>query len=806
MQQYERNCFDGFLTNIRKKQKKVTSTTLLITYIKSHDLDTYTKLLHALQNDHEYDNEDAVRYLNYSDNEGNTALTLLYNKFNHTFNDKPKWTYDEFNEIIKYESIFKNYMEQEYKDLEIVQDEVSTASISQNSIVMHYIQINNTEMIEMLLDVLYAHNNKNQVLKYLNYRNIYGKTALMIACQVRNEKTVKQLITMGVNITLKDQNGNTPLKVMTGNSIDIKSQSVINIVKLLNNTSTNKSTEVINYDKTSNEVADNSNNTNNIEDNTKAQNQTLSIKHLVVPQFALMVAISERNTTIAKFLIKRLVEGKQNLAVQDAYGNTPIIYAIEYNMPKIAKLLIENIDAKDLNIQNSQKQTPLMLIIAKGHQDLAKLLIKKLITGKQKLEMKNEENNTSIMIALVYNMPKIAKLLIENIDAKDLNIQNSQKQTALIFSIELGYENIAKLLIKKLVEGKQNLALQDVYGNTSMLYAVEYDMPEIAKLLIKKTDAQGLNIQNNQKQMALTLSIGKGYKTIAKLLIKKLIEGKQNLALQDGNGSTAIMIAIIQKHEDIAEILISHILNEGGTLNTVENSGNTALIIAIYSDMLRIAQILIDNTCAQDLNFHNNTKRTALTIAVVKRHKDIVAQIVKKLVVGKQNLGQHDENKNTILMIAIELEHVEIAKLLVSTLVELGENLNVQNNQGKTAIMLAACIGLIEIVETLLETNKIDLTVKDSFGQTVLKYSLKPQIRKMIENKIAEQQVIQECIDKHINIYITELKEKTLEYNNNDNLIANNDDNQVGLNSNTQNEDNDIQNNVIGYHNSHINE
>ena len=155
---------------------------------------------------------------------------------------------------------------------------------------------------------------------------------------------------------------------------------------------------------------------------------------------------------------------------QDAYGQTPLLWAAYFGRKEVAQLLIDN--GADVDAKNNDNATPLMFAAQKGHTETAQLLIEK----GAGINAKDDEGSTALMFAANQGHTETAKLLIEK--GADVNAKEKDGITPLMFAAISGHTKTAKLLIAKGADINAN----NNNGETVLDFACAH---EIEMLLLK---------------------------------------------------------------------------------------------------------------------------------------------------------------------------------------------------------------------------------------------------------------------------------------------------------------------------------
>lgn len=306
---------------------------------------------------------------------------------------------------------------------------------------------------------------------------------------------------------------------------------------------------------------------------------------------ALMLVASDGNESS----VRAIISAKPNLDAEDRNGNTALIYAIQNNNVAGAKAIIR---AKpNFNKQNKDGNTALMLASENGLEEL----VRSLISARANLNIQNNEGDTALLLSVYNKKSNVVKILIDA--GADINIKNKENKDILSI-IRRGYDylNIIEIIcpitskeenfidyakdningVKNLLNDKSvNINAQNKFGDTALIKASFNGQSDIVSVLL---DANaGLNIQDNFGHTALIDASRQGYDEVA----KQLIDAKANLNIQNIYGKTALILASFYNHSDIVKLLV----NAGANKNIQDNDGKTALMYARekgYSDIVSL--------------------------------------------------------------------------------------------------------------------------------------------------------------------------------------------------------------------------
>ena len=133
---------------------------------------------------------------------------------------------------------------------------------------------------------------------------------------------------------------------------------------------------------------------------------------------------------------------------------------------------------------------------------------------------------------------------------------------------------------------------------------------------------------------------------------------------------------------------------------------NRTFNISIDYNVQSLFQILIKNP--KLINEKDNKGETLLSYAIERDRNDIFDLILTSPIL---DLNYQNKEGNSYLHIAIQFEREKMIK----SLIEKGINLNIQNNDGNTPLHIAHFIGNKKIIN-LLNDNNIDFTIKNNNG------------------------------------------------------------------------------------------
>ena len=206
-----------------------------------------------------------------------------------------------------------------------------------------------------------------------------------------------------------------------------------------------------------------------------------------------------------------------NINIKDEHDNTPLILAMNYDMPEIIKLLISK--GANLNIRNKLDRTPLMIALDNGMVDIAKILIGK---GAD-IHVKNKYEESALTIASEYNMIEIINLLID----KDANVMYDYNHTKSPLYHALRNKNLS--IINKLIEKGAFINNYSDENISAIDDAIKYNLIDVLLVILNNVhDLSGKNIQTIFNYVKFEKTLGEETPKINKIfeaLNKKFIIG-----------------------------------------------------------------------------------------------------------------------------------------------------------------------------------------------------------------------------------------------------------------------------------------
>lgn len=275
----------------------------------------------------------------------------------------------------------------------------------------------------------------------INFQNINGATALMIATQNGNATIVHELIARGANVNIQSNHHGTALMAAAKNSNTAIVHELLAHGAHVNIQSIDNTTALM----------------------IAAGEGHLAIVHELIARgsnvnlqntkglTALMIAVSKGHVAIAQELIGR----RAYINLQTASGTTALMFATQKNNLAIVQELIAH--GADINFKNSNGLTALMLAAQNGHLPI----LEELITHGADVNLQAYKGTTALIIAAANSHLPIVQELITH--GANVNLKDVKGATALTAAASNRHAPIMQELIKHHTPGEIIKIIADIY-------------------------------------------------------------------------------------------------------------------------------------------------------------------------------------------------------------------------------------------------------------------------------------------------------------------------------------------------------
>jgi ankyrin repeat protein/WD40 repeat protein len=460
---------------------------------------------------------------------------------------------------------------------------------------------------------------------------------------------------------------------------------------------------------------------------------------------ALWLATANKRTEAVKLLLKSGVA----IDSPTSKGNTALLEAAQDRQLTIFQLLLDA--GANSHHQNKQGNTVLhMLLMGNGEENSELIsMINQLIDLGININARSQNGYTPLLLAVKAGYVNVTKTLVAA--GANPNVADVQKRTPLIEAAYKGNLEILDILlpliddINHMPTSGWNALLSTVDGSSSLNEGLRV---AIAQRLL----AQGANInsQTTRGKSVLNLAVTNDFK----LLFDLFIRSGANVNLTDEKGRTALFEAVfdVNARADVISTLIA----QGADVNLANADGWSPLLVMSFSNnstdealLLRLVTEFLD--AGVNINHKNSNGATAAFIATEKNKRNLLKILLDK--------GTEPDTPNsfgwTALMQAINMGNEDLFNLLLSAnaspnikgndgwnalhltvnksnkgsdevnalfakaLLNNGADKNAQTNRGETAISLAVINNRRKAFDVLMDSG-VDLNLSSENGWTPL--------------------------------------------------------------------------------------
>ena len=345
------------------------------------------------------------------------------------------------------------------------------------------------------------------------------------------------------------------------------------------------------------------------------------------------------------------------------------------------------------------------------------------------------------MRVIMQRFPHLAEQILQKLDNKGLAKSREVQRSWQKFIDQRDYPWIRIVNIPAILsKGNKYLHLAAGYGQ---IHAFE---------MILNEDSD-INLKNYLGQTPFLIACSKGRMNIVAILLKNYYKLKINLNKRDNDGVTGFHLACQNGHSDIAEMMMNNSSKLEINLNIKDKQGRTAFHLACMEGHSKIAEMIIKKSSKLkiDLSTKDNEDSTAFHLACFHGQLEVAKLIMENSSRLKIDWNGKKISDTTAFQLVCLEGHLKIAELIINNSAKLKIDLNMKGgNDGSTAFHLA-CVGgdsaikminSARVVEMLIEQSechKIDLTVKDEYGQNgyqVAEYFKNIDVIKLIKTKV----------------------------------------------------------------------
>ncbi len=461
-----------------------------------------------------------------------------------------------------------------------------------------------------------------------------------------------------------------------------------------------------------------------------------------IDQNSLLSTAAARNYKITKWLI----DNGADVNLKNTYdGTTPLMTAVTSYDSKISfdiiNYLIQN--NADANILDNDENNCLMKLSSNySWKDISPEMYDLILSKTNNINQANKNKDTALINACRNNNEVLALKIIEK--GADVNSRNNEGLNALGCLI---HQNNPDILAEKLIQKGIDINLSDEYNESLIFKTIRYYNKENHILDLLLNNKVNINVVNKDGYSPLQEACQN--ENIPAEIITRLIVNKNILNSTAGYEKiSAAHFAVDEYDGNINAIPV--LIKAGADLNIKNLEGENVLIAACKNSKIteNLMQLIINNTT--DINFQNNSKNSALHVAVQKNDFKKTALLVK----NKASVNLKNIDGSSPLHIAVEeYDSYETINFLIKN----GADINAVNIDNQTPLILCYAENNIKGAQVLLK-NGADFTIPDNKKNNIFHYAASgsdPQYFEIImkKNLLINSQNIDGNTPLHISFY-----------------------------------------------------
>jgi len=338
-------------------------------------------------------------------------------------------------------------------------------------------------------------------------RGRYKTYLLEWAIQFFNSDMVEELLEQGVDLTVQDYHGETPLHLSCWYGSTALSRRLLDMGADIEATETNGYTPLA-------LVVSNGANTKDIES------------------------------------IALLLERGADIETRDIQGRTPFFLAVEINNIGLVKLLLDN--GADIDARSQTGQTPLGRAIMCHQNDMCELLLERGVD----IDARDKFGHTALLLAAMHCA---GRTIIERIIKERpslINAVDDEGRSPLWWAIESGSPEVVDLMLRNGAGLGKSINDKDTCGTTAFMMGVRWGHIDVVKLLLQHTEVDpDLGDYYGTTPLSVAARIGPSQHSLE--LVKLLLgTGRVTSASKDCFGRTPLWWARRALNHDVEVLLM----------------------------------------------------------------------------------------------------------------------------------------------------------------------------------------------------------------------------------------------------------
>lgn len=429
-------------------------------------------------------------------------------------------------------------------------------------------------------------------------------------------------------------------------------------------------------------------------------------------------------------LVKVIIDARVGVDAPGTTGKTALYWALHNNNVGLARLLIENNASIDQPLYEGT--TPLWHAAAKGQTEMLAMLLEKiaLLPEKDRNAKINGTGFTENFLAPIHGAVSNGHLSAMRllIDAKaDINKQCAKGKTPLSMAFGYGRNEAVKFLLEKRAEIRPsidgcliaaatqgNLELMQILirekagvnalykGATPLRMAAEHGHVQAIELLV--TERASIHARDINNDTFLHVAVEYGQVGVVSYLLSQ----KAEIDSLGHKGSTALCSAAEHGHTALVKMLLEH----RATVDIANEDGRPPLHEAIAAGKPEVVKILLD---AKAVISAGEGHRTALHVAASYGMTDIAEDLIAR----KAQVNAGDERGVTPLQIAMKGGHLAVVDLFLDKGGKLVSNYPAVKWEG-SPLEAAVIEGQVSVIEFLIKRKRREIFQKSWKDENLL--------------------------------------------------------------------------------------
>ncbi|XP_071102782.1 uncharacterized protein [Haliotis cracherodii] len=386
------------------------------------------------------------------------------------------------------------------------------------------------------------------------------------------------------------------------------------------------------------------------------------------------------NTAIVQHVLS-----PSNINSRGINGCTPVIVAAVSGHQSVFDLLVSN--QADLTLVSTSGDSLLHLACRGGNTAIVQHVL-----SPSNINSRGINGCTPVMVAAVSGHQSVFDLLVSN--QADLTLVDADGDSLLHLACRGGNTAIVQHVLSP-----SNINSRGLRGSTPVMVAAVSGHQSVFELLM--SNKADLTLVDTSGHSLLHFACRGGNTAIVQHVLSP-----SNINSRGMQGSTPVMAAAHSGHQSVFDLLVSN----QADLTLVDTDGNSLLHHACEGGNTAIVQHVLSPS---NINSRGRHGCTPLMAAAVSGHQSVFELLMS----NQADLTLVDTDGNSLLHLACQGGNTAIVQHVLSP-----SNINSRGIYGYTPVMVAAVSGH-ESVFDLLVSNKADLTLVDTDGNSLLHFA-----------------------------------------------------------------------------------